>query len=207
MSTPTRILLIRHGQSTWNAEGRWQGAADPPLSPLGIAQARHAATRLADLGPLDGVGSSGLRRAIHTADLLAEGAGFPRSGTFDGLNERHAGDWEGLTRGEIDEGYPGWLDEGRRPDGYEHDAEVLRRATTAIRSVAAAHPGATLALVSHGGLIGTVERRDGEPWRRFANLEARWFEVDDAAITPIGERVHLLDEGEETSPPTPRDYA
>lgn len=207
MSTVTRILLIRHGQSTWNAEGRWQGAADPPLSPLGVEQARHAARRLATLGQLDGVGSSALRRALHTADLLAEGAGVLRLGAFDGLNERHAGDWEGLTRAEIDEGYPGWLDEGRRPDGYEHDAEVIARATIAIRSVVNEHRGATIAVVSHGGLIGNVERVDGEPWRRFANLEARWFEVTDAAITPVGDRVHLLAEDEETSPPTPQDYA
>lgn len=203
----TRLLLIRHGQSTWNAERRWQGSADPPLSELGEEQARSAAERLGAVGEFDGVGSSDLRRATRTSEHLAAGIGTPLVGRFPGLNERHAGEWEGMTREEIEEGYPGWLDEHRRPPGYEEDASIIERGTAALLSIAAEHEGATFALVSHGGLIGTIERQTSNTWRRLANLEARWFEVSDGRVTPVGERVHLVDPEHETRPPTPRDYA
>ncbi|MEM9714358.1 MAG: histidine phosphatase family protein [Actinomycetota bacterium] len=204
---PTRILLIRHGQSTWNAEGRWQGSADPPLSELGEEQARQAATRLGSVGDFDGVGSSNLRRAIRTSEHLANGIGAPMIGRHIGLDERHAGEWEGMTRAQIEEGYPGWLDADRRPPGYEQDDSITARATATLRTLGTAHPDSTLAIVSHGGLIGTVERGAGEPWRRLANLEARWFEIDGDRITPVGERVHLVDPEQETQPPAPKGYA
>lgn len=207
MADLTRVLLIRHGQSTWNAEGRWQGTADPPLSPLGEEQARHAASVLADQGAFDGVGSSSLRRAIRTSEHLAEGVGAPLIGHFDGLDERHAGEWEGLTRGEIEEGYPGWLDADRRPPGYEHDASIEGRGAEALAEIGRRFPGTRLAVVSHGGMIGTLERAGGESWRRLANLEARWFEIGPDGHRPVGDRVHLLDDADETSPPTPRGYA
>ncbi|MEO1062674.1 MAG: histidine phosphatase family protein [Actinomycetota bacterium] len=204
----TRVLLIRHGQSIWNAEGRWQGSADPPLSELGEEQARSGARRLGSVGTFDGVGSSALRRAIRTAEHLAAGVDAPMIGQLAGLNERHAGDWEGLTRAEIEQGYPGWLDEQRRPEGYEGDASIVERGIAALRELADRHEGATLAMVAHGGIIGTLERHtNGEPWRRLANLEARWFEIADRVVTPVGERVHLVDPDQETQPPTPRDYA
>ena len=66
-----RLLLVRHGESTWNAARRWQGWADPPLSDLGRRQAVEAAARLADLDLGDRVVASDLRRAIETAELLA----------------------------------------------------------------------------------------------------------------------------------------
>ncbi len=201
------MLLIRHGQSTWNAERRWQGSADPPLSELGEAQATSAADRLGDVGQFDGVGSSALRRAVRTSEHLADGIGVPHVGRFDGLNERHAGEWEGLTREEIDEGYPGWLAEDRRPPGYEDDASILERGVAALLAIAIEHEGATLAVVSHGGLIGTIERAAGQPWMRLANLEARWFEVGDGRAVPVGDRVHLIDPEHETRPPAPKGYA
>lgn len=207
MSEPTRILLIRHGQSTWNAEGRWQGRADPPLSELGQDQARRAADRLSEVGAFDGIGSSNLQRAIHTSELLAAGAGVGLIGRYPGLDERSAGEWEGLTRPEIEESYPGWLDADRRPDDYELDASIRDRGRDALVELAAAFPGAQIALVSHGGVIGTLERITGEAWSRVANLDGRWFDVDADGITPTGERVHLLLDDDETNPPPPRDYA
>lgn len=207
MSEPTRILLIRHGQSTWNAEGRWQGRADPPLSELGQDQARRAADRLSEVGAFDGIGSSNLQRAIHTSELLAARAGVGLIGRYPGLDERSAGEWEGLTRAEIEASYPGWLDADRRPDDYELDASIRDRGRDALVELAAAFPGAQIAVVSHGGVIGTLERLTGEAWSRVANLDGRWFDVDADGITPTGERVHLLLDDDETNPPPPRDYA
>ena len=90
----TRILVVRHGQSVWNADGRWQGQADPPLSELGQSQAASASARI---GLVDGIYASDLLRAHHTAEIVAAPIGSdvaldPR------LRERAAGDWEGRTR-------------------------------------------------------------------------------------------------------------
>src|SRR5207302_6616378 len=73
-----RVLVVRHGQSEWNAAGRWQGWADISLSELGEEQARHAATRLADLdgARFTAVVASDLRRAVSTAEILASGPGI-----------------------------------------------------------------------------------------------------------------------------------
>ncbi|MGH9026641.1 MAG: histidine phosphatase family protein, partial [Acidimicrobiia bacterium] len=143
----TRLLLVRHGQSTWNADGRWQGQADPPLSPLGETQASVAA---GSLPALDAIFTSDLIRAVRTAEILGAGAGLtpqlePR------LRERHAGEWTGLTRAEIEERWPGYLGDHRRPPGYEDDALLLARALEALDAVADALPAGTVGAISHGG--------------------------------------------------------
>lgn len=191
MTTPAaRILLVRHGQSTWNAVGRWQGQADPPLTPHGVEQAERAASALE---PMVAVWASDLERAAHTARILAA----PRDlvvTTDPRMRERAAGPWTGLTRDEIEAQYPGWLDEGRRPPGYETDDDIAARAFGALREFAAALGGATGVVVSHGGVILTVERRHGIARTPIHNLEARWLEVDPGAPTGFtpGPRVTLL---------------
>ena len=98
----TRILLVRHGQSTWNALGKWQGRADPPLSPLGQQQAASAAARV---GIVDAVIASPLVRARQTAEIIAEGIGVGPVDTDHRLIETDAGDWTGLTFHEIRTGW------------------------------------------------------------------------------------------------------
>ncbi|HSO95917.1 MAG TPA: histidine phosphatase family protein, partial [Acidimicrobiia bacterium] len=88
---PARVLLIRHGESTWNAAGRWQGHADPPLSTTGMAQARAAAPALVDI---DVVWCSDLVRARQTADLCAPPDVVVHTEVL--LRERHVGAWTGL---------------------------------------------------------------------------------------------------------------
>ncbi len=191
---PTRFLLVRHGQSTWNAIGRWQGRADAPLSPAGEEQAREAAVELAALGPFEVVVTSSLARARQTGELLAEHAGIELGDAVDDLIERSAGQWEGLLRSEIEARYPNWLAQRRRPPGYEPDEEIVVRALRAVRELAERHAGASVVVVSHGGLITSLERAAGEEWRQLTNLEARWFAFDTASgdLLPDGERVRLL---------------
>ena len=191
---PTRFLLVRHGQSTWNAIGRWQGRADAPLSPAGEEQAREAAVELAALGPFEVVVTSSLARARQTGELLAEHAGIELGDAVDDLIERSAGQWEGLLRSEIEARYPNWLAQRRRPPGYEPDEEIVVRALRAVRELAERHAGAAVVVVSHGGLITSLERAAGEEWRQLTNLEARWFAFDTASgdLLPDGERVRLL---------------
>src|SRR5687768_15169755 len=103
-----RVLLLRHGQSTWNAERRWQGSADPPLSPHGEEQARAAATQLGGFA-LSVVVASGLQRARRTAELIADELVLGEVRIVDDLRERDVGEWSGRTTDEIEEMWPGDL--------------------------------------------------------------------------------------------------
>jgi broad specificity phosphatase PhoE len=190
-----RILLVRHGQSEWNADGRWQGQADPPLSELGKQQAVAAARAL---GMVDAVYASDLVRAHHTAELVATQLGSdvvlePR------LRERSAGEWEGRTRAEIEAGWPGYLESGRRPPGYEPDDSVLARVVAALDAITTAHDGDVL-IITHGGVVRVLERHlGGEGEGLIPNLGGRWLEHDGATLR-LGDRVVLLDESQVTRP-------
>jgi broad specificity phosphatase PhoE len=210
----TRLLLVRHGESTWNAARRWQGRADPPLSPRGEQQATDAARALAGLAAIDAVATSSLRRARRTGELIAGGLGVGVLAAEPGLDERSAGAWEGLTRDEINHRYPGFLDGGHRPEGYESDDSLLSRVLPALRATVERGERSghrRVVVVSHGGVLGALERHAHEtatgepsPWVRFANLEGRWFTFDGAAVRLAGDRVRLVDEPElATDAPTP----
>jgi probable phosphoglycerate mutase len=200
-----RILLVRHGQSEWNAVGRWQGQADPPLSDLGRRQARAAAGAI---GAVDAVFASDLVRAADTAGIIADELGIGPVLIDPDLRERDAGEWSGLTRAEIDERYPGYLPESRgafaphdrtkepeqRPPGWEDDDSVLGRALAAIARIEGAVGDGDALAVTHGGLIYTVEGHLGTGFERLANGAGRWVEADGGALT-LGERVTLVPDG------------
>ncbi|MEO9223936.1 MAG: histidine phosphatase family protein [Acidimicrobiales bacterium] len=201
----TNVLLVRHGQSVWNATGRWQGQADPELSDLGRVQ---AASATAAIGNVDLVVASDLVRASETAEIIAEQLGIGPVVLDPDLRERDAGEWSGLTRPEIHERYPGYLPDdpqtilhggssdpletaGRRPPGWEDDASLTMRALRALRRMHAASPGGAVLAVTHGGVVMALERDLGVPAGKLANLGARWVTIDDAGFW-AGERVELL---------------
>ena len=159
---PPTLLVVRHGQSTWNADGRWQGQADPPLSPLGEQQAAAAGRTL---HACDAVFSSDLVRAARTAEIIADSVldGGRAAVVADArIRERNAGEWTGLTRREIEQRDPGALGEGRRPPGFEPDTELSARALAALTEFAATlADGATALVVTHGGVIRSLERSLG----------------------------------------------
>ena len=197
------MLLLRHGQSTWNAQQRWQGQADPPLSDLGRTQAAHAGQRL---GAVDAIVSSPLERAHATAQILAEAIGVGPVEVVPALAERDAGPWSGLTRDEIDERWPGFLREQKRPDGYELDPELLDRIGTALDGLADRFGRSQLLVVCHGGVINVIERMLGEPWVRLANLDGRWITIEPGSeLTQwqLGPRIQLVDDDELSE--TPKD--
>jgi len=186
----TRILLVRHGQSTWNAAGRWQGRADPPLSDLGLRQADAAAAAL-PLGAVTDVWTSPLVRAHATAARIAERVGAPVR-LDERLAERDAGEWTGLTRDEIEAAWPGYLAERYRPPAFEADDELESRALEVLHEVAAHAVGATVVAVSHGGLIRSVERALGADSPPIPNLGGREL-VGSAGGLALGERMLLVD--------------
>ena len=189
--------MVRHGQSEWNADGRWQGQENPPLTELGRRQARHAAQAV---GAVDAIYASPLERATTTAHLIAEETGIGPVVLLSGLMERHAGVWQGLTRAEIEQEFPGYLDEGRRPPGWEDDDEVEARVLGALEEIADEHPGGHVLAVAHAGVIYAIERMLGVEWERLSNLGGRWVERGERGKGDwsVGERVHLL--VEETIP-------
>ncbi len=193
-----RLLLVRHGESEWNAAGRWQGQADPPLSELGRRQARAAG---ATVGAVDAVVASPLERAHHTAEAISESVGVGPVLVLPDLMERHAGEWQGLTRAQIDEQYPGYLaDRGehrRRPPGWEDDDVLLERVLRAIDTILGELDGADdVVVVTHGGVIYALERHLGAEFQRIPNLGARSVTVDGAGRMALGERLLLVDPDE-----------
>lgn len=198
----TDILLIRHGQSEWNAQGRWQGQADPPLSPLGRDQARAAGLLLSRFEPFDGVASSTLDRAATTADLVGEALDLKVAFRTWNISERDAGEWSGLTRDEIDVRYPGYLKNGKYPTGYEYDDTFIVRIHQGLTEIVTNVQGDRLVVVAHGGVIYCLEASLGLPFRHMSNLGARWLSIDANMNVALGDRVDLLDEfdGETTTP-------
>jgi len=176
-----RLLFVRHGQSEWNALGRWQGQADPPLSDFGRVQARLAARAIVDLTereatPVAGIVTSTLVRALETATIISDALEIYPLHLEADLIERDAGEWSGLTRAEIDERFPGYLGNGERPPGYEQDDVMLTRTLRAVDRIidrfSTLDQPATVVVITHGGVIYTLESHVGAPFRRKPNLGA-----------------------------------
>ena len=187
----TRLLVVRHGQSEWNATGHWQGRADPPLTDEGRRQSIAATGAL---GSFDAVVASPLLRAVETATIIAERLGIGPVPTDPDLMERDAGEWQGLTRVQIQEQWPGYLEDGRRPPGYEPDDAMLARVRSGLDRIAGRVGDGDVLVISHGGVVYALEDACGEPWRRIPNLGARWFEVSGPDLT-AGPRVDLVPDG------------
>ncbi len=166
----TELLVIRHGQSTWNEERRWQGQADPPLSDFGRQQAFTASQ---SVGQVDVIISSPQIRAAETAGIIAEQIGVGPVQVLDGLRERGAGEWSGLTRDEIDTRWPGWVESDRRPEGWEADEVFIPRVMGAVVRVTVEFAGASALVVCHGGVIIALERELGVNDGRIPNLHGR----------------------------------
>lgn len=193
----TRLLLVRHGQSEWNAEGRWQGQADSPLSELGRKQAFFAADRV---GSVDSIVSSPQKRALESATIISNRIGVGPVQVIDGLEERSAGEWSGLTPPEIEAQWPGWIAEGRRPDSFENDESVRRRVFAALDRIVAELAGADILVVCHSGIIRFIESDLGCFDGPIANLGGRAFAHDGSRLVS-GDRMELLDESIITGDP------
>jgi len=189
----TRVLVLRHGQSEWNASGRWQGQADPPLTALGLEQA-HIAGRLltTECPSFDAVVSSDLQRAVHTADAIAELVGCEVRVSDRDWRENDAGEWQGLMASEIREQWPGWLEAGRRPPGFETPTSTWSRASRALAAIHDRWPGGCVLVVSHGGVIRVMRQHLAGVDNRFPNLAGSWFESEPHPISPPQWRVGSL---------------
>jgi broad specificity phosphatase PhoE len=182
-----RLLLIRHAQTVWNAAGRVQGQADPPLSELGESQRRALGVRMGGY-PLDALFSSDLERAHLTASSVAQATGVPVQ-PEPGLREVGLGRWEGASVQTMRRYYPELLAEWRRepswdlvPEGEGSAAFRSRVLTAMARVVAGRGEAETVAAVTHIGVIRLV-------LSLAAGLESRglrWpWAIDNTGITTL----------------------
>jgi broad specificity phosphatase PhoE len=151
----TELLLVRHGETDWNRERRFQGHADPPLNDAGREQASELAENLAGEG-IEAIYTSDLQRARETAEILAARFGSEVIALRE-LREIDVGDWQGLTWPEIEERHPDgaarWHRDGHGWDGGETYDQLGERIVAALRGIAERHPGQRVLVVGHGGTV------------------------------------------------------
>jgi probable phosphoglycerate mutase len=159
----TRIIAVRHGETSWNVDARMQGQLDIGLNDTGRWQARRVGEALAS-EDITAVYSSDLGRAHETAQAVAQVAGIPVVAD-EGLRERSFGIFEGKTFDEIHETWPdhahNWrkrIPEWQPPEGGESLLELRERVTRTMHELAARHPGEQIVVVAHGGVLDTLYR-------------------------------------------------
>ncbi|HSV78055.1 MAG TPA: histidine phosphatase family protein [Ramlibacter sp.] len=159
----TRIIAVRHGETSWNVDARIQGQLDIQLNDMGRWQARRVGLALSS-ELISAVYTSDLGRAHETAQFIAEAAGVPLV-SLAGLRERHFGLFEGKTFDEIQQTWPdhahNWrkrIPEWQPPEGGESLLQLRARVSRTVNDLAARHCGEQVALVAHGGVLDTLYR-------------------------------------------------
>jgi broad specificity phosphatase PhoE len=191
----TTLLLVRHGETDWNRDGRWQGRSDTRLNDLGREQARALADTLD--GTIDVVYSSDLARARETAEILSSKLGLEIQ-LDERLRERGFGSWEGLTSPEIEErdadAHRLWR-AGEGPGA--HDAEPFdsfaQRITAFLDDVLERHPDDEVLVVAHGGSIRVIHAlatgldyvRDHRLIPGVPNCEVARYAARDGKLAPL----------------------
>ena len=181
----TMLWLIRHGETSWNAEGRVQGQTDVPLSEVGHAQARAVATLFAGR-QIDALYSSDLQRVTQTAQPVAQALGLAIR-VEPMLRERHYGMFETLTYAEV---------KVRHPEEYArfkaHDPEFdfrggeglrvfFERSVACLTTIAARHAGEEVLIFTHGGVLDMAYRHA----KQLGFASKRDFEIPNAALNQI----------------------
>jgi len=186
----TYLYLVRHGETDWNVEGRWQGQADVPLNENGRAQAARIALALAGVG-LKAIYSSDLLRARETAQALAERSSAPLH-LDPRLREIHQGEWQGLLVAEIQarygEAFRSRLEDplSVAPPGGETAEQVKVRVVSAIEAIREQYPSDRVAVVSHGFAIAVIQvhylgRSIRQVWDLVPEND-EWIELDLAPL-------------------------
>ena len=151
----TELLLVRHGETDWNRDHRFQGHADPSLNAAGREQARALAEELAE-AQIAIVYTSDLARARETAEIVAASIDADVV-ALRALREIDVGEWQGLTWPEIEARYPDgarrWHEDGSGWEGGETYDQLAERVVAALRQIASDHPAQRVLVVGHGGTI------------------------------------------------------
>ena len=201
--TGTQFILVRHGETYWNREGRIQGHLDSPLNAQGIAQARMLAARLRN-EPFDVLVSSDLGRARSTAAIIALQTGHVVNADAR-LRERHYGIFQGTTRGEAEAAHPDVYARYRNENvahaipGGESTEECFLRNQACLVELAARHAGKRVVAVAHGGVLDGLYRHVmrlphvGARAFTIVNASLNWFSYEDGEwrLDRWGDAAHL----------------
>ncbi|MBL8134141.1 MAG: histidine phosphatase family protein [Anaerolineae bacterium] len=201
-----RVLLIRHGQTDWNIEGRWQGMEDVPLNAVGFAQAQALAEHLVQR-PIRAIFSSDLQRAAETARLVGERLNL-RPRLDPRLRELNIGALQGLTYAEMSEHHPTAVRQMRDdymgfvfPEG-ESRRMLQDRAHAFWQEMTASEPGPEVAIITHGGwirilLLRLFPEEMSAGGHAFGNTSITFIdqEADGWRLSQIGSIAHLTEEG------------
>ena len=198
--TNSTIILIRHGETVWNVEGKMQGHGDSPLTDLGIAQAQAVGERLRHAA-FTTLYASDLGRTMDTARYIATVTGHEIV-PDQRLRERNVGTFQGITVREAREKYPDlWhsTDPHTAAPNGESSHELRMRAMDVLDDLASRHPGESIAVVTHGGFLSVALRyilgTPADQQRRFRVFNAAINIIakaqDDWSIYTLGEIHHL----------------
>lgn len=174
-----RVYVARHGQSTWNRDGRWAGQANPPLTDLGRLQAKETSVSLSKFR-FTCVGSSSLQRAKETASIMATEMNIALLEPLADLNERHYGEISGLTAQEIEETYPELMKAWKVGNpieipGGESWHEFVDRVFRGLRHLSTLQ--GNILVIAHIGVLRAIEYNLGETRRRHRNLDGMWVDT------------------------------
>lgn len=182
-----RLFLIRHGQTDWNVEGRWQGQADVPLNLNGLEQAEIMA-QSAVRHSIATIYTSDLLRARQTAEALARHVGVPVI-VEPRLREIDQGEWQGMLATDIETRYAQRFKDRREdplgvsPPGGETVHQVRERVVAAVENIRTAHPEQSVALVSHGFAIAVIRTHySGKPFTQVWQLVPKNSELIELEI-------------------------
>lgn len=180
-----KLYLVRHGETVWNVEARYQGHTDTSLSEKGLQQAQKLQERFIR-EPIDAIFGSDLNRAAETARIIAKPKGFNVQLTAS-LRELSFGDWEGLTYDEIVPKHGDlihkWYEnpEGITVPGGEPLSSMIKRTTEFIYSLTANQPENSFIIVSHGGPIrAIVAKLNNIPFNKMWSVK-----IDNGSITTL----------------------
>jgi broad specificity phosphatase PhoE len=191
----TTLILVRHGETEANVQQRWYGAMDAPLTERGRRQVAATAAAMVELNqdlPIDVFYVSPLPRARATAGAIADAIELQPQ-IDEGLREFDLGDWEGRTFEDLHASEDLWghwdADPTFAPPNGESPASFSQRVERAVQSLVNRHPGQTILIVSHGGLIGNLLTRwlgdSPEDWRRWDPPNCS-ITILEKAVTPSG---------------------
>jgi len=203
----TRLLIVRHGRTAWNIDGRFQGQLDIPLDEVGQDQAAAVAHRLAQERPV-AIYASDLSRAWQTARSIQNAITeaiqpdpVPPLVLEPRLREMHFGEWQGLTYAEIQACQPAalaaweadWLNNA--PPGGETLEQLVERVQSVYQEILSAHPDGTVLMVGHGGALQTlICLALGLPPERFWQLQLDNTGIADLRLYPEGAILNLLND-------------
>ncbi|XP_015953303.1 phosphoglycerate mutase-like protein 4 isoform X1 [Arachis duranensis] len=181
------IVVVRHGETAWNADGRIQGHLDVELNEAGRQQAAAVADRLSREPKISFIYSSDLQRAYETAQIIASRCGGLEVIKDSDLRERHLGDLQGLIYREAAKTHPiahkafsSRNEDQEIPGGGESIAQLFQRCTSALQRIGRKHKGERVVVVTHGGFIRSLYRwacPNGRPAGKIHNTSVNVFHM------------------------------